>query len=141
MEGVTNAVTMGTMDDISPAGDLFARPRAALDAGDWGTALERLDSSREAAESGEGLELRSAAAYGNGDLEDAVTALEDLHHLHLRRGDRHSAAQAGAVVAMFLMMDTGLMAPVRGWIRRSETLVVGSDESTSSRMVGDGSHI
>ena len=38
-------------------------------------------------------------------------------------GDPGGAARSAAMVAMFLMIDTGLMAPVRGWLRRAEKLL------------------
>ncbi|MDO8365033.1 MAG: hypothetical protein Q7V88_19240 [Actinomycetota bacterium] len=77
----------------------------------------------------EGLELRARAAYGAGDFEASVSAWEDLHALLLAEGDVAGAAMAAAMVAMFLMMDTGLMAPVRGWLRRAERLLDGQPEA------------
>ena len=65
-----------------------------------------------------GVQLRKV-----GDFEGAVAAWEDQHHLLLRLDDPAGAGRATAMVAMFLMIDTGLMAPVRGWIRRAEALL------------------
>jgi multidrug resistance efflux pump len=63
------------------------------------------------------LELRAQAAYGAGEFEAAVAAWEELVAHERGRGDVVAAARAAAMIAMYLMMDTGLMAPVRGWLR------------------------
>ena len=97
----------------------LARAQAALERGDWQDALDLVAG----AESAEALELRAQAAYGNGDLEGAIEAWEDLYARTLAAGDEIEAARAAAMIAMYLMMDTGLMAPVRGWLRRAERLL------------------
>ncbi|MEZ5340882.1 MAG: hypothetical protein R2706_05395 [Acidimicrobiales bacterium] len=61
--------------------------------------------------------------------------MEDLHTLLDHEGDASGAAMAAAMVAMYLMMDTGLMAPVRGWIRRAERLLEGSDEAPAAAII------
>jgi hypothetical protein len=99
----------------------LAQARAALARGDWQVALDLANGL--GSDSAEVLELRAQAAYGNGDLEASVTAWEDLHALSLVAGDEVEAARAAAMIAMYLMMDTGLMAPVRGWLRRAERLL------------------
>lgn len=33
------------------------------------------------------------------------------------------------MVAMYLMIDTGLMAPIRGWLRRADRLIAGHEET------------
>ncbi|CCG02249.1 hypothetical protein [Blastococcus saxobsidens] len=43
--------------------------------------------------------------------------------------DDAGAAAAAATVAIYLMMDTGLMAPVRGWLARTERLLGNRPES------------
>lgn len=101
---------------------------AAVERGDWAAALDALDACGAAARTAEGLELRARAEYGNGGFEASMTAWEDLHALLLADGDIPGAARAAAMTAMFLMMDTGLMSPVRGWVRRAERLLVGHDE-------------
>lgn len=69
------------------------------------------------------LEERARAAYVDGDLEGAIGTWEQVHTLRLGTGDVLGAAQAAAMVANHLLIDTGLMAPVRGWLRRSERLL------------------
>ncbi len=101
----------------------LVQARAALERGDWQDALDLLDTVGAEAAEPEALELRAQAAYGNGDLEGSVAAWEDLYALSLTRGEDVAAAYAAAMVAMYLMMDTGLMAPVRGWLRRAAGLL------------------
>ncbi|MGH9138217.1 MAG: hypothetical protein ACRD0G_14410, partial [Acidimicrobiales bacterium] len=102
--------------------DLLGEVRVAITDGDWDRAVALLGSAPLEG-SAEVLELTAVAAYGAGDLEGAVSAWEELHRLHLGDGDEVAAAFAAAMVAMYLMMDTGLMAPVRGWLGRAERLL------------------
>ena len=62
------------------------------------------------------------AAYGAGELESAVAAWETAHGLRLAAG-RSRAAWAAGMVALYLLIDTGMMAPVRGWLRRADRLL------------------
>ena len=110
----------------------LAAVRTAVDRGEWQLALDALADCGPDAVSAEGLELRARAEYGNGGFEASVTAWEDLSTLLIGTGDVAGAAWAAAMVAMFLMMDTGLMAPVRGWLRRAERLLDGHDEAWAS---------
>lgn len=108
---------------------------AAVDRGEWAQALDLIASSGPAATSAEGLELRAMAEYGNGSFEASVSAWEDLHALLLTDDDVVGGARAAAMVAMFLMMDTGLMAPVRGWLHRAERLLDGREETPAHAVV------
>ena len=69
------------------------------------------------------LEDQAHQAYVDGDIEGAVGAWEALHLERRDAGDPTGSAQAAAMVAMHLLMDSGLMAPVRGWVRRAERLL------------------
>jgi tetratricopeptide (TPR) repeat protein len=105
------------------------RAREALANGDWSgafTLLSTLEAERELTATE--LELLAFAAYGAGELEASLTAWEQLHAVHVASGDHLAAAGAAATLAMYLMMDTGLMAPVRGWLTRAERLLEGQDE-------------
>jgi tetratricopeptide (TPR) repeat protein len=102
--------------------------RSAVAAGRWTEALEALQDVGDAAHTPELLELKAEAAYGTGDFEASIGAWEDQHALLRARGDSIGAARAAAMVAMFLMIDTGLMSPVRGWLRQAEQLLEGEDE-------------
>ena len=110
-----------TTTELSPV-------RAALDSGDFVRARELL-AGLSAPPSAELLELRAQAAYGAGDLEGTLAAYGELYHLHLEGQRLHEAAFAAVMVAMYLMMDTGLMATVRAWLSRAETLVADAPES------------
>jgi tetratricopeptide (TPR) repeat protein len=116
------------MGDISAAHDAVGR-------GEWREALDALDAAGSDATDAAGLELRATAHYGDGDFEASVSAWEDLHTLSLERGDRPEAARAAAMVAMFVMMDTGLMAAVRGWVRRAERVLEGLDETPAHAII------
>ncbi len=109
--------------------DALSAAAEAVDAADWDRALGLLDASGAAAGSAAGLELRAIAAYGFGDPEASIQAWEELYSLHVDGGETVAAARAAAMVAMYLMIDTGLMAPIRGWLRRAETMVDGAGET------------
>ena len=115
--------------------DLTAEVTAAIDDGRWSDAVALLDAAGEAASTPELLELRARAAYGLGDLEGSIGAWEDLHRVLGDAGDDAGAARAAAMVAMFLMIDTGLMSPVRGWLRRAEGLLAGHDEAPAHAVI------
>lgn len=75
------------------------------------------------------LEQQAVSAYAEGDPEGSVTAWEQLYELHLGRREDLPAARAAAMVAMYLMIDSGLMAPIRGWLRRADRLMGDSGET------------
>ena len=108
--------------------------RGAVERGDWAHALELL-SAPEVDQDPEALELRAAAAYGAGDLEGAVTAWERVHALRVAAGDDSRAAWAAGMIAMYLLIDTGLMAPVRGWVRRADRLLEDTVEAPAHALV------
>ena len=116
-------------------GDALATARAAVGRGEWQVALDVLDALGTDANTAAALELRGQAAYGNGEFEASVGAWEELHALFLQEDDHVEAARAAAMIALYLMMDTGLMAPVRGWLRRTERLLEGHDETPAHALV------
>ena len=63
-----------------------------------------------------------------GDSKPRSTPGKTSTALLVDEGDVAGAAWAAAMIAMFLMMDTGLMATVRAWVRRAERLLDGHDE-------------
>jgi tetratricopeptide (TPR) repeat protein len=113
----------GTLDRSAQMNehDPIESAREAVSRGDWSRALDALRSVPVS--DAEGLELHAQAAYGNGDFEDSIEAWEALYALRLVSGDEIEAARAAATLALFLMIDTALMAPVRGWVRRAERLL------------------
>jgi len=116
-------------------GDPLTKPHTAVERGDWQVALDLLDALGPEASTAAGLELRAQAAYGNGDFEASVGAWEQMHSLFVRQGDHVEAARAAAMIALYLMMDTGLMAPVRGWLRRAERLLDGHGETPARALM------
>lgn len=116
---------MTTVDD-----DPVTRARTATAAGEWQQALELLEPLSDGdALDADALQVLGEARYGAGDLEGAITAFEQAHARALAGGDEGSAGAAATTVAMYLMMDTGLMAPVRAWIRRAEELLGSSGDT------------
>jgi tetratricopeptide (TPR) repeat protein len=97
--------------------------RIAVAEGRWLDALNELDDLADWANSEAALELRVQAAYGAGQLEASIEASLRLHDLLVARGDDAAAGMSAAMIAMYLMMDTGMMAPVRGWLRRADRLI------------------
>jgi tetratricopeptide (TPR) repeat protein len=100
------------------------RGRYAASQGEWQPAYDLL---READVSkplgGEDLGLLGRVAYASGHFDATIEAWERAYAAGMRAGDRAAAAGAATQVAMHLLFDTALMAPVRGWIRRAEQLV------------------
>jgi tetratricopeptide (TPR) repeat protein len=113
----------------------LAEARLAVERREWQTALDVLAGCADGAPSVEALELKAQAAYANGEFETAVAAWEDLHDFFVAERDDIEAARAAAMVAMYLMMDTGLMAPVRGWLKRAERLIEGHDEAPAHALI------
>ncbi len=75
------------------------------------------------------LPVLGEVAYAAGHLDVTIEAWERAH-AHLRAaGDDAAAAGAAVRVAMHLLFDTALMAPVRGWLARAERLLEDQDES------------
>ncbi len=108
--------------------------RGAVERGDWVSALELL-SAPEADRDVEALEIRAQAAYGAGELEAAIGAWETIHGLKATAGDDPGAAWAAGMVAMYLLIDTGLMAPVRGWVARGERSLSESDQEPAAALL------
>jgi tetratricopeptide (TPR) repeat protein len=117
----------------------LVRARTAAECGDWRSAIDALDVAAsdgiDGDETAEMLELRAQAAYGCGELEDSVEAWERLHSHELQRNDHVAAARAAAMIAMYLMMDTGLMAPVRGWLATADRLLAGTVDTPAHAIV------
>ena len=75
------------------------------------------------------LPVLGEVAYAAGHLDVTIEAWERAHAACLRAGDQVAAAGAAVRVAMHLLFDTALMAPVRGWLARAERLLEGRDET------------
>ena len=124
-------------------GDSLSNARRAVERGEWRTALDALDALDalvdeapvDSDDHAAALELRAQAAYGAGEFEAAVRAWEELHAFERARGEHVAAARAAAMAAMFLLIDSGLMAPVRGWLHRAERELEGFDATPAHAVV------
>jgi len=103
---------------------LLGQAREAAAVGDWKTAHELLavaDASGLVPEAD--LPWVAGVAYAAGHLDATIEGWERAHAAAVRGGDHLAAAGAAVRVAMHLLVDTALMAPVRGWLSRAERLI------------------
>src|SRR5215212_12268435 len=115
-------------DDV--AEDAIQRGRDAAARGDWPEAYELLMEADAAGLAGPAeLPLLGEVAYAAGHLDVSIEVWERAHAACLRAGDQVAAAGAAVRVAMHLLFDTALMAPVRGWLGRAEQLLEGRGET------------
>jgi tetratricopeptide (TPR) repeat protein len=75
------------------------------------------------------LPVLGEVAYAAGHVDVTIEAWERAHAGWMQAGDRVAAAAAAVRVAMHLLFDTALMAPVRGWLARAERLLEGGGET------------
>jgi tetratricopeptide (TPR) repeat protein len=109
---------------------LLGRARDAVLRGSWQQAYDLLvEADARSPLSAPDLALLADMAYAAGHLEVTIAAWERAYAQSLAAGDRLAAAGAAVRVAMHLLFDTALMAPVRGWARRVEQLLEGVDET------------
>src|SRR5215216_4149900 len=108
----------------------LARAREAAGRGEWRQALDLLiDADTSTPLDGPDLAFLASVAYAAGRLDVTIEAWERAYAASLRGGEPVAAAGAVVRVAMHLLFDTALMAPVRGWIKRAERLLEGHDET------------
>lgn len=106
------------------------RGRAATARGDWQDAFDLfMEADAAGVLSAADLPALGEVAYAAGHLDVTIEAWERAHAACLRVDDQVAAAEAAVRVAMHLLFDTALMAPVRGWLTRAERLLVGRDEA------------
>jgi ATP/maltotriose-dependent transcriptional regulator MalT len=106
------------------------RAREAAARGGWEEAYDLLmeADANGLAEPGD-LQLLADVAYAAGHLDVTIEAWERTHALFVHADDPVAAAGAAVRVAMHLLLDTALMAPVRGWLGRAERLLQGQEEA------------
>ena len=98
--------------------------RDAAARGDWQAAFELLMKADADGLAGPAdLAVLGEVAYAAGHLDVTIEAWERAYALCVEAGDKDAAAGAAVRVAMHLLFDTALMAPVRGWLARAERLV------------------
>jgi tetratricopeptide (TPR) repeat protein len=115
-------------DDAGPG--LVERARAAAALNDWRRALDLLiEADTGGLLAPTDLPVLGEVAYAAGQLEVAIQAWVRAHTASLQAGDQVAAAAAAVRVAMHLLFDTALMAPVRGWLARAERLLEAQGET------------
>lgn len=120
----------GPTDAGSSVEAALAPAREAASRGEWQHAYEQLlAADTRAPLRGPDLGLLADMAYASGHFDVTVATWERAYAESLRAGDRIGAAGAAVRVAMHLLFDTALMAPVRGWAKRVATLLDGVDET------------
>src|SRR4051812_41928339 len=101
----------------------LACARAAASRGAWQEAHDLLMEADSGGLVGPAdLPFLAEVAYAAGHLDVTIEVWERAHAECVKAGDVVAAAGAAARVAMHLLFDTALMAPVRGWLTRAERL-------------------
>jgi tetratricopeptide (TPR) repeat protein len=114
-------------DVVSPGAVERARSAAAV--GNWHEAFDLLvGADADSPLTPTDLAMLGEVAYAAGHLDATIEAWERIHAAYMQTGEPVAAAGAAVRVAMHLLFDTALMAPVRGWLARAERLLEGSDE-------------
>ena len=117
-------------DDAGPA--LVERARSAAARGGWPEAYDLfMEADADGLLGPTELSALGEVAYAAGHLDVTIEALERAHAGYVRAGDQVAAAGAAVRVAMHLLFDTALMAPVRGWLGRAERLLEGHGETAA----------
>src|SRR4051794_4001950 len=108
------------------------RAGEAAGGGGWGGGYDGLGEGRADGFIGAGeLPLLGEVAYAAGRLDVSIEAWERTYALCAQAGDLVAAAGAAVRVAMHLLLDTALMAPVRGWLGRAEVLLEGQQPAAA----------
>src|SRR5688572_32332447 len=118
-------------------GDLVARARSATTRGAWEEAFDLLvEADTEGRLGSADLSVLGEVAYAAGHLDVTIEAWERAHASSMQDGDHLAAAGAAVRVAMHLLFDTALMAPVRGWLARADRLLDGEGETPAHAWLG-----
>ncbi|MEO6043867.1 MAG: transcriptional regulator [Tepidiformaceae bacterium] len=116
--------------DESPGEAVLGRARDAVSRGEWQQAYDLLiEADARSPLIAPDLALLADMAYAAGHLNVTIATWERAYAQAVRAGDPLAAAGAAVRVAMHLLFDTALMAPVRAWARRVEQLLDGLDET------------
>jgi tetratricopeptide (TPR) repeat protein len=106
------------------------RAHSAAAQGEWKQAFDLLmEADAAGLLAPTDLPLLGEVAYAAGHLDVTIEAWERAHTACMQAGDDVMAAGAAVRVAMHLLFDTALMAPVRGWLGRAERLLEGQGET------------
>jgi tetratricopeptide (TPR) repeat protein len=126
------------MSDGAGAGaGLVERARDAAAQGDWRQAFDLLMEA-DAADllARADLPVLGEVAYAAGHLDVTIEAWERAHAACMQADDQVAAAGAAIRVAMHLLFDTALMAPVRGWLARADRLLDDRGETPAHAWLG-----
>ena len=108
------------------------RARDAAARGGWEEAYDLLMEADAGGLADPGdLRLLGEVAYAAGHLDVTIEAWERAYALSAQAGDAVATAGAAVRVAMHLLLDTALMAPVRGWLGRAQRLLQGRGETAA----------
>jgi len=108
------------------------RARGAAAAGDWQDAYELLiEVDARTPLTGPDVALLAGVAYAAGHPDVTIDTWERVHRASVQAGDHLAAAGAAVRVAMHLLFDTALLAPVRAWLTRAERLLEGHEDDTA----------
>jgi tetratricopeptide (TPR) repeat protein len=117
------------MSDVAGPG-LVDRGHSAAARGDWQDAYDLfMEADAAGVLTVTDLPVLGEVAYAAGHLDVTIEAWERAHAVCLRADEPVAAAGAAVRVAMHLLFDTALMAPVRGWLARAEGLLEGREET------------
>ena len=117
------------MDDDAGLG-VVERAHSAVAQRDWQQAFDLLvEADEDGLLEPAGLAVLGEVAYAAGHLDVTIEAWERAYAAWVQEGDDVAAAGAAVRVAMHLLFDTALMAPVRGWLARAERYLEGRDEA------------
>lgn len=116
----------------APEAPTLERARHAASAGDWTDACERLLEADAAAPlTPPDLALLGGVSYAAGRLDVTIDAWERAYQSSAQANDRVAAAGAAVRVAMHLLFDAALLAPVRGWLSRAERFLAGHEDNNT----------
>lgn len=108
------------------------RGRDAAASGAWQDAYDLLtQADARAPLLGPDLALLAGVAYAAGHLDVTIGTWERVHRASAQAGDHAAAAGAAVRVAIHLLFDTALLAPVRAWVTRAERLLEGHSDQTA----------
>ena len=109
---------------------LVERARSAAVGGGWQQAFDLfMEADADGLLAPTDLPVLGEVAYAAGHLDVSIEAWERAHAACMQAGDQVAAAGAAVRVALHLLFDTALMAPVRGWLARAERLLEGRGET------------
>jgi tetratricopeptide (TPR) repeat protein len=123
--------------NMRAAGSAIQHGRDAASRGEWQEAFDLLtQADAEGLLGPADLPVLGEVAYAAGHLDVTIEAWERAHAVCVQAGDQIMAAGAAVRIAMHLLFDTALMAPVRGWLGRAERLLEASDDTPAHAWFG-----